>query len=506
MKRRQFLKSFGALGSSIYIPAGITLGSLPTRAYAADIDYGSIGFSNAAMPRNGSNQVVMPQIINIFLYGGPSELAGNLTNIVDIEDNSQNSYRDKFNNDNFLENISTTNGQVTANGCWKDAGGTEMEQMLGSNDMSLYRTILKQKSPTRSHRESIFMSQKGSLDIELTPGVGTRLATFMREYRSQFEGLLLADGSTTGNLEDLILPFVSFEGESSAFALDPSNPLDIKLRANTLNEDFDNPYQRNRIFGNDTQFANANTVFDALVDKTAAALNYSARYSKASDGFTNRKDLVTEIGKLQTAATTTLPTGANYPNNTFGDRVKAAVTLALHNPSSLYITIGDGLGGWDDHNNGVDRYPDRMQNVMQTMQAAMAHINGFSAISRTTDNIVINIFGDFGRLVNLNGSNGWDHANNQNLYTFGGSGLPGRSMGQIVGETHRVGLSKDNNQYTMPIGLDMQGNGTANTPHFEPMAIAATTYRYFGAADTKPLTASPEMGEAGEDPITGLTT
>lgn len=505
MKRRQFLKSIGVLGSRVTIPAGLTFGSLPNLAVAANIDYTSVGFSNAAMPRNNANQVIMPQVINIFLYGGPSELAGNLTNIVDIEDNSQNSYRTKFNDDNFLESTAA-GGQVTANGFWQDAGGAEMETLLSNSDMSIYRTMLKQKSPTRSHRESIFMSQKGTVDIELTPGIGTRLATFMREYRSNFEGRRLADGTTIGTLEDLVLPFVSFEGETNAFALDPNNPLDVRLRANTLNEAFDNPYNRNSLFGDATQFAIADSAFDALVEKTQTALNYATRYPKAYDGFIARGELVDEIGQLQTAAKTALPTGANYPNNTFANRVKAAVTLALHNPSSFYITVGDGLGSWDDHNNGVERYPDRMQNVMQTMQAAMAHINGFTANTRATDNIVINVYGDFGRLVNLNGSNGWDHANNQNLYTFGGEGLPGRTLGQVVGETHRVGLSKDNNQFTMPIGIDAKGQGIANTYHFEPMALAATTYRYFGAQNTQPLTASPVFGETGDDPIDGLTT
>lgn len=510
MKRRQFLKSFAAFGATPYIPAGLTLASIPSIAKAAPIDYGAVGFKAGV-----SAPAVMPQVINIFLYGGPSELAGNLTNITDIEDNSQNSYRAQFGNNDFLEAVSA-GGQVTANGFWQDAGGAEMEAMLAAGDMSVYRTMLKQKSPTRSHRESIFMSHKGSIDIEGTPGVGTRLATFMREYSAQINATPLAhaDNRTVGNLEASILPFVSFEGETNSFALDPLNALDLRLRANTLSEDFDNPYTRNRIVGNTGQFDTADgTVattgtFDSLIDKVTVALDYSSRFTQAYDGFTSRNNLAGEIDSLRTAADTTvnpLPAGADYPNNSFGDRVKAAVTLALHNPSSFYITVGGGLGGWDDHNNGVDRYPDRMQNVMQTMQAAMAHINGFTALPRsTTGNIVINVFGDFGRLVNLNGSNGWDHANNQNLYTFGGTDLrPVGALGKVVGETQRVGTANTNNQYSMPIGLNPNGSGTASTYHFEPMAVAASTYSYFGADDTKPLTESTnaESPAAGEDPI-----
>lgn len=508
MKRRQFLKSLAACGTTPYIPAGLTMASFSQLAKAAPIDYAAAGFTNPA----GN---IMPQVINIFLYGGPSELAGNLTNIVDIEGNSQNSYRAQFNDNDFLNPTSDPDnpGQVTTNGFWNDAGGVEMEAMLAAGDMSIYRTMLKQKSPTRSHRESIFMSHKGSIDIEGTPGTGTRLAAFLLQNKAAVDGLNLADGtamsSFAGGLNGAILPFVSFEGESNSFALDPENPIPLRMRGNTLNEDFDNPYSRNRIFGNDTQGNNANTAFDALVNKVALEA-YNTRFRQAADGFSLRADMQNVINDLSNAAdegANPLPVGTNYPNNNFADRVKAAVTLALHNPSSFYITVGGGLGGWDDHNNGVDRYPDRMRNVMQTVQAAMAHINGFTlntvngATRTTTGNIVINVYGDFGRLVNLNGSNGWDHANNQNLYTFGGIDLRPQGLGKVVGETLRVGTANTNNQFTMPSGLDRSGDGTANTYHFEPMAVAATTYSYFGAQDTKPLTDSPEMGEPGDDPI-----
>ena len=64
-----------------------------------------------------------------------------------------------------------------------------------------------------------------------------------------------------------------------------------------------------------------------------------------------------------------------YPaNNQYTARVRAAVTLALVNPGSLYITVGGGLGGWDDHNNGIDSYRNRMNALMEVMKAAVLHI------------------------------------------------------------------------------------------------------------------------------------
>src|SRR6056300_1680804 len=88
MNKRNFLKSIAALGGSALLPSSINPLSMYKTASAA-VDY-----SAADVEASG----VMPQVINIFLYGGPSELSGNLTNIQEIEDNSQNSYAAAFNN------------------------------------------------------------------------------------------------------------------------------------------------------------------------------------------------------------------------------------------------------------------------------------------------------------------------------------------------------------------------------------------------------------------------
>ena len=94
------------------------------------------------------------------------------------------------------------------------------------------------------------------------------------------------------------------------------------------------------------------------------------------------------IGGLQTAADDPLPllpvnsvdgsldidadpdTGyLRYPeDNRFSARLKAAVTLAIANPDSLFISLGDGLGSWDDHDSSVDEYAPRMQQLMAALQ------------------------------------------------------------------------------------------------------------------------------------------
>lgn len=499
MKRRDFLKSIGSLAFTPHIPA-LTLAGFSSRALAAGPNYNAVNFSAPS---------VLPQVINIFLYGGPSELAGNLTNIADIEANSQNSYAARL-GDEFLRFTNDPNGgQITQNGLWNSAGGAEMEAMLAANDMSIYRTLMKRKDQTRSHRESLFMSHKGALDIENSPGVGTRLAAMLYTHRNALASSSLAGAiggrqqvsDFSNGLEGLPLPFVSFEGETTSYAVDPGLSLPLTLRGLTLDQNFDNPYSR--FIPN----AGTDNVLNNLVNSVVTQAERN-RFNKASDSFELRQTMEGLIGGLQTSANAALPNDPDnptptplvYPNNRFSARIRAAVTLAIENPSSLYITVGGGLGGWDDHNNGMDQYPERMQQLMQTLQVAMKHIRASSGttpggITRSTDNIVINMFGDFGRLVNLNGSNGWDHANNQNLYTFGGAGVRSggaAAMGKIVGSTQRAGRANTNNQYTTP---------TSGSYEAEPMSVASSVYSYFGAQNPQVMTADPVLNPSGDAPI-----
>jgi hypothetical protein len=94
--------------------------------------------------------------------------------------------------------------------------------------------------------------------------------------------------------------------------------------------------------------------------------------------------------------------------------------------------------------------------------------------------------------VNLNNSEGWDHGNNQNLYTFGGAAVrPGgaAALGKVVGRTVRSGDSGANNQVTVP---------EAGSYEAEPMSIAASVYSYFGVQNPQILTADPALNPGGD--------
>ncbi|WLD57478.1 DUF1501 domain-containing protein [Salinispirillum sp. LH 10-3-1] len=509
MNRRSFLRS---LALAPVLPSALSLSMLSNRAQAAGLNYQAVNFSAPA---------VMPQVINIFLYGGASELAGNLTNIGDINLHSENSYTGAFGGGILNQRDGNTdpfNGgqpQITPHGFWAGAGGTYMEDMLASGDLSVYRTIHRRKNGTRSHREAIFINQKGALDVENSPGLGTRLALMLHTHRNALagSGCVLADGRSIGSFDDgllgLPLPFVSFEGQTTAYAQDPAMATPMPLRDLSLNANLDNPYSRlGGITGND--------VVNSRIDQLVADLSGQAdRFNKARTGFTAREAMAALVGDLQDARSAELPLVADgdpdrdnatgrliYPNNGFANQIRAAVTLAIHNPSTLYASVGTpGLGGWDDHNNAVDRYRGRFAQLMQALRVAAKHIrlmhnrNIASGAQRRTDNIIINVWGDFGRLVNLNNSRGWDHANNQNLYTIGGAGVRpsgASALGKVVGTTERVGRTKTNNQYTQP---------TNDSYEAEAMSIAASMYGYFGAQNPQVMTADPVFNPDGDVPL-----
>jgi len=561
MNRRKFLGTMGAVGSSAFIPSSLNLTSLYKSAdaainYTGDTALGGPDVTVASVPS------VMPQVINIFLYGGPSELAGNLTNIDDIELNSQNSYDAAFPGGILRPQGDPMGGMITLSEFWGSvdglgvnggAGGDDMQFMVDNGYMTVYRTLMKRLNTTRSHRISLLMSQKGSLDVEVGAGMGTRLAAMLYNNRAAYQGvtrLAGSPGTITSITDDLILPYVSFEGDTRLFAPDidivgTDEAIPLTHRGITLDSNFDNPFQRNNN-------GNAQELND-LVDKVKAADANRDRYSKVVDSFELRKFLDTKVAALTPvgnpaltedgsgsplpALTDAADIAANgglaqlsYPaNNRFRDRIRAAVTLAIENPSSLFITVGGGLGGWDDHNNATTRYPDRMTDLMAAVRSAMLHIkysgnqtvginatpgtvpgNGrapgggdLPALNRPTNNIIINIHGDFGRLVNLNGpAGGWDHANNQNLYTLGGAGVMSagsplvgggtapapRTLGKVVGTTERQGAPNQNNQFTVP---------TATSYEAEPMSLASTVYSYFGATNPNALTADDTLNPDG---------
>ena len=457
--RRQFLKTTGLLGLSLALPPGI-LKQEATAAALSNIDF--------AAPS------VMPQIINIFLYGGPSELAGNLSNIENIAANSQNSYP------SYLD-PADENNDITPNQFWGSAGGSIMEELLANGQMSIYRTVNRIKDNSRAHGPSVTQNLVGNLDV-FNPGIATTLAAILNTYNPFGK-----------EIDELVLPFVSFEGESKVFNLGDLD-VPLNLRPTALDSNFQNPYERSKNGYLDSGDDKTNS---DRIDSLAHSVSSSAsnRFNKVNEAFLKRAELAAFIAASfnSDAIVADLPVDPDtsaqiqYPNSNFGNLLRAAVSLAVRNPDTVFISLGSGgLGGWDDHSGALDDYPGRMQGLMEALKVAARHMTLENA-----DHIVINVFGDFGRNVNLNNSMGWDHGNNQNFYTLGGSGIPGRALGKLVGKTQRIGTAFENRQFTSPSDDSYQ---------CEPFSIASSVFSYFGVQNPEALTGEPAIDESSNIP------
>ncbi len=466
MNRRGFVKWLGLLAASAALP--LELARPATRA-ARNLKAALLSEVHYVPP------AVMPKVIMIFLYGGPSELAGNLTNIAEINANSQNPYPD-----NLLP--TTQNNIITPNFFWGGAGGEVMERLVASGDMSVYRTIHRIKDDSKAHGPSVFQNLVGNIDMEW-PGIGTTLAA-----------ILAANQPFGKPVEELLLPFVSFEGDSVVFRTGDLT-LPLRLKPVALDSGFRNPYERS----SNGFVADQEPIIEALSRQVSGALGEKGK--KMIEAFEKRAELDAFIKTRFSSAAVNqnlpqdvdangvpivdannLPVKIQYPNTNFGNRLKAAISLAVGNPDTYFISLGSGgLGGWDDHSDAIPEYTARIEELMEALTIAAKHLR-----MAGRNDVIINVFGDFGRNVNLNNSIGWDHGNNQNLYTLGGSAVRPGALGKIVGKTQRIGTPFENRQFTAP---------TDDSYQCEPFAIASSIYKYFGVQNPEILTGEPPIDE-----------
>ena len=436
--RRHFLKGLGALGLASVLPKGLR---------SADLDYDAIEFDASIYENNN------PQTIVIYLYGGPSELAGNLTNIEEISSKSQNPY--PLGNDRYMKIVEKYD-------IWGNAGGYAMERMLDAGDLNLFRTCYRTVDNLKAHGECTSQAQRGR-DIEGGAGVIANLASILYH-----KGVVT---EPTGS-DDVgkSIPFVTMEGESTFFT---EEDLDLNpfLKPVAFGSGSSNPYRRdgwyyeNRVLNKENNSTIGN-YFDAIAQR----FNSDGKIREAFERRVTLERFVNEINEL------TLPEGIEYPNNTFGNRLKTAMNLLIHNEHTKEVSMGSpGLGGWDDHSNAIDRYTRRMTDLMESIEVAMAHAK---AAGKRNVNIVV--FGEFGRNANYNNSLGWDHGNNQNVYWFGGWDYMNR-LG-IVGETEVTGGGS--RIYTRPKNFGRSGESY----HFQVFSVAATLYRMYGIKNPERLT------------------
>ncbi len=439
MKRREFLKNSAVLGSSLLFPSF---------AFAKDFDLSGVKFDKSIYENNKTQTIV------IFLYGGASELGGNLTNIEEIKQNSQSNY------DSYFRGVTPTENYF-----WQEAGGEIMEDLLANGDMTIFRTCyskLRDEEGNRSHGRCVAQNQRGINNDEDTPGIFAILSK-----------LLYQNGIVDENSR---LPFVTMEGDNifyTAYDL----KIDGFLKPVSIDSSLSNPYERRwldrhfyytRKEREDKEYRKKRSALDIAMDELAQKKN---AFGAIKEDFDKRVELEKFIKDLKE---TKLPEGIKYPErNSFADKLKVAVNLAAYNEDTKVITIGsDGLGGWDDHNEARD-YPERMVKLFSAIKAAVDHIKALNK----EDRINILVWSEFGRNVNLNAAKGWDHGNNQNIYLFLGKNYF-NYLG-IVGETYLPTVGAVNRMYLKP---------KEGSYYFEPFSVAATLYKIYGVTNPEVLT------------------
>jgi hypothetical protein len=434
VNRRTFLKGLGGIGVASLLPYSLQ---------AADLDYDSIQFDPSLYESNNAQTII------VYLYGGPSELAGNLTNLNEINTLSQNPYP--------LNNMTPT-----TNYFWEEAGGDIMERLLSNNQMNIFRTCYRTVNDLKAHGECTTQAQKGKLG-EGGAGIIANLASILHH-----KGVLT---EPTGS-DDIgkSIPFVTLEGESTFFSEDDLN-METFLKPVAFGTRSNNPYKRSGWISRRIINKENNTTLSDMMDDLAHTFNPEGKISEAFSKRALLEQFNEEINALE------LPAGVSYPeNNSFADRLQVAIKLMIHNPHTKVVSVGSsGLGGWDDHSNALARYTDRMTDLMEALEAATEHI-------KDHPNINIVVFGEFGRNVNYNNSFGWDHGNNQNVYWLGGSDYMNH-LG-IVGETEVFGTGGSNRLYTRPKNF---GQADASS-HFQVFSIAATIYQMYGITNPEVLT------------------
>jgi hypothetical protein len=445
MKRRNFIKlSLAACGSLV----------LPVTSNAAAFDYTKVAFDKSVYENNNA------QVIMIFLYGGASQLAGNMTNIDEIKQKSQTDY------DSYFRGIT-----LTANDFWQEAGGTYLEDMIANEDMSLFRTCYSQereKEDNKSHGLCTNQNQKGSFD-ESRAGIVSNLTKILSYAR-------VID-------ENSVMPFVSMEGGDSYFYAQGTSAIPSYLKAVGLDRNFDNPYKRYVRYwfeytADERKIAhyrdNNASGFDPAFNKTMNSMaQKNNTNSKIVNDFNKREPLSNFISAIASAKTPDLGADAYPKNSTFAKRLEASIKVLAHNPDTKTITMNTGgLGGWDDHDN-AHLYVKRSELFYKSLKSAMAHLEALGK----KNNISIMVFAEFGRNVNLNSVQGWDHGNLQNFLVLGGKdyfshrGVVGETVLDVTGEVNRL--------YMKP---------KEGTEQYEHLSIAATLYKAFGITNPEVLT------------------
>jgi hypothetical protein len=450
MKRREFLKNGLGLAAAVAIAPSLLEAGIVPDGERVPLPLDRVSF-NPDRYRNNDAQTIV-----VFLGGGMSDVVGNMKHIDEIrrKDLSYRSYPDE------KQEFSST-----PNGFWEEAGGSYIEKMLADGNANIFRTCYQ-------------------IDRILAHGINQ--AHYMRGnkvgYKSGIVTTLMHVLNKNGVIsEKAILPNVAIDGSDYRLLQDEglSYTLPGFLQPASFNRDFDNPYEYLKdaglvSVGNSAANEYLNGAdFDTRLNDLAQRHNL---YDGLSHVFNSRKTMSEFIEDVKNRE---LP--VEYPGTVDGKKLETAMRILVSNPDTRIVSMLGGYSGWDDHSDALTNHRKRAYELFEAIYVAMEH-----AKAEGKENINIVLFGDFGRNMNLNGANGWDHGNNQVVYWFGGKRFF-HQLG-IVGNTELDILEKKSRLFSKP---------AADSYRFQAYSVASTIYALYGVENPEVLTG----GEGIIDPV-----
>jgi len=437
MNRRSFIKISGFTALCLAYPSFLSASGINYKDFKFDYSLvDKVDFKNAGDDK---------QILVIYLSGGASQLAGNMTNFEEIKKFSESKYS-KY--------------EVTENGFWKNAGGDIMEELLKNKQLSIVRTIFREKLNLRSHNEQAQQNQRGSWD-ETTSGI--------------FADILYQMQKNDNISETSILPSVSFKaGLVPMFDKADLKNYPIYLNPANMGKDLDNPYEMKLNKSLNTEFSSEEKIQKLANEMNQINSENNIFQEKLAKNFTDRVGLDDFIKNIKD-----LDVGVEYANNDYAKNIKSALTIMNENKDTKFSYIE--FGGWDNHSGAARNYEKRVKDIFTALKTGLQYLK-----NKGNKKISIWIFSEFGRNVNLNKSLGWDHGNIQNLYVLSNN-APYLKMGKIIGETEIFKPDPTKNR--------MYQKPTGNSVKYEPLSIGSSFYKLFGFKNPDLFTNEPVISE-----------
>ena len=197
--------------------------------------------------------------------------------------------------------------------------------------MNVYRTINRRKDNSRAHGRSISQNLRGGLNPD-GPGIAATLAAVLHRH-----GVVDAEND--------LFPFVSLEGDAEIFQ-SAELRLAAGLRAVALDgRNLSNPYrQRSNPYLNSTNNDRLEDLANGVGAHHTNVRPAYADYRRTAEFFQKRRSVSDFVDNIRTLP---LPGGVNYPaNNPLADRLRSAMTIAINNPTTRFISVGNGgVGG-----------------------------------------------------------------------------------------------------------------------------------------------------------------